>query len=330
MSAAYVIDTVVKILIILGVFSALAGLATYAERKILAFMQRRLGPLHVGPGGILQVLADGIKLFTKEDFIPQNSVKIVFMIAPIITAATAFIAMAAIPMFPEFEVGKYVVRPIVSDINVGILFVLGVMAIGMYGPLLAGLSSSNKWSLIGGARAAIQLLSFEVVTGLSILAPIMIVGSLSLVEINNYQSGGISDWLIWKQPLAFVLFLIAGFAETNRTPFDLLEHEAEVVAGYATEYSGLRWGMFFIGEYANMFTVGFLASLIFLGGFNDLFVIPGAIAIIMKVFFFIFLFLWTRAAWPHIRPDQLMWLCWKVLMPLAVINVVITGIVLMI
>lgn len=330
MSTAYVISTILKILIVLGLFSALAGFATYVERKVLAFMQRRLGPMHVGPYGILQVVADGIKLFTKEDFIPQGANKIIFRVAPVITAATAFIAMAAIPMFPEFDLGSWTVRPIISDINVGLLFVLGVMALGMYGPLLAGIASNNKWSLLGAARTTVQLLSFEVVTGLAILAPVMLVGSLSLVDFNNYQADGVANWLIWKQPLAFILFLISGYMETNRTPFDVLEHEAEIVAGYATEYSGMRWGMFFIGEYANMFTVSFLVSLIFLGGFNDLWFIPGAIAILLKVFFFIFLFLWTRAAWPHIRPDQIMWLCWKVLMPLAVVNVVVTGIVLMI
>jgi NADH-quinone oxidoreductase subunit H len=329
MDSGYIIGTIINVLVVLLVFSALAGFATYVERKILAFMQRRLGPMHVGPYGLLQIAADGIKLFTKEDFIPQNAVKPIFMIAPVITAATAFIALTAVPLLPEFELFGHTVRPIIADINVGLLFVLGSMAVGMYGPLLAGMSSSNKWSLLGGARTAIQLLSFEVVTGLSILAPLMIMGSLSLIDINNYQSGGVSDWIIWVQPVSFVLFLIAGFAETNRTPFDLLEHEAEVVAGYATEYSGMRWGMFFIGEYANLFTMSFLASIVFLGGFNDLWFIPGGLAIVLKVAFFIFFFLWTRAAWPHVRPDQLMWLCWKVLMPLAVVNIVITGLVLM-
>jgi len=315
-----ILITILKVVVVLAVFSALAGFTTYVERKILAFMQRRYGPLHVGPFGILQIAADGIKLFTKEDFIPSGSNRVIFMVAPLITAATAFIAMSAVPFFPGF---------IVSDINVGILFVLGAMATGLYGPLLGGMSQNNKWGLLGGARTAIQLLSYEVVTGLAILAPIMMVGSLSLIDINNYQNGGFSNWIVWSQPLAFILFLIAGYAETNRTPFDLLEHEAEIVAGYATEYSGMRWGMFFIGEYANLFTISFLTSIIFLGGFNDLWIIPGAIAIILKVMFLIFLFLWTRASWPHIRPDQLMWLCWKVLMPLAVINVVITGFVLM-
>jgi NADH-quinone oxidoreductase subunit H len=315
-----IIMTIVKVVVILAVFSALAGFTTYLERKVLAFMQRRLGPMHVGPYGLLQILADGAKLFTKEDFIPAFANRPIFMIAPIITAATAFIAMTAVPFVPGV---------IVSDVNVGVIFVLGVMATGLYGPLLAGMAQANKWGLLGGARTAIQLLSYEIVTGLSIMAPIMLVGSLSLIDINNYQ-GEQGVWMLVYQPVAFVLFLIAGFAETNRTPFDLLEHEAEVVAGYATEYSGMRWGMFFIGEYANLFTISFLAALIFMGGFNDLWFIPGAIAIILKVMFLIFFFLWTRAAWPHVRPDQLMWLCWKVLMPLALINVVVTGLVLMV
>jgi NADH-quinone oxidoreductase subunit H len=315
-----ILMTIIKVVVILAVFSALAGFTTYIERKVLAFMQRRPGPLHVGPYGVLQILADGAKLFTKEDFIPQNANKLIFMIAPVITAATAFIAMTAVPFVPGV---------IVSDVNVGVLFVLGVMATGLYGPLLGGMAQANKWGLLGGARTAIQLLSYEVVTGLSILSPLMLVGSLSLIDINNYQAGGVANWMVWAQPLAFILFLIAGFAETNRTPFDLLEHEAEVIAGYATEYSGMRWGMFFIGEYANLFTISFLTALIFLGGFNDLWFIPGAIAIILKVMFLIFFFLWTRASWPHVRPDQLMWLCWKVLMPLALLNILVTAIVAM-
>jgi NADH-quinone oxidoreductase subunit H len=327
---SYVIETIVKVVVILAVFSALAGFTTYIERKVLAFMQRRPGPAHVGPFGLLQIAADGIKLFTKEDFIPQHANRPIFMIAPIITAATAFIAMTAVPFFPEFTVFGYTVKPIVADINVGLLFILGVMASGLYGPLLGGMAQANKWGLLGGARTAIQLLSYEVVTGLSILAPLMLVGSLSLIDINNYQAGGVSQWLIWTQPVAFVAFLIAGFAETNRTPFDLLEHEAEVVSGYATDYSGMRWGMFFIGEYANLFTISFITALLFLGGYNDLWFIPGGIAIILKVAFLIFFFLWTRASWPHVRPDQLMWLCWKILMPVALINVVVTGIVVMI
>jgi NADH-quinone oxidoreductase subunit H len=325
---AIVIATVIKAVIVLAVISAMAGFATYIERKILAFMQRRLGPMHVGPHGVLQLIADGIKLFTKEDLVPQHAIKPIFKIAPVIAPLTAFTAMAAIPYFPEFTLFGYTVKPIISDINVGILFVMGVASVGMYAPLLAGMSSTNKWALLGAARTVIQLLSFEVVSGLALLAPLMLIGSLSLININDYQNSGLSSWLIFKQPLAFVLFLIAGFAETNRTPFDMIEYEAEIVAGYGTDYSGMRWGLFFIGEYANMITISFLVSIVFLGGYNSLWFIPGALAILIKISFFVFFFLWTRAAWPRVRPDQLMWLCWKVLMPLALINILITGIVL--
>ena len=325
----------IKAIIILAIISAVAGFGTYLERKVLAFMQRRLGPMHVGPYGLLQIIADGIKLFTKEDIVPQNANRLIFMVAPVITAATAFIALAAVPVFPDFTIPEWIpvlggtfVPSIAADLNIGILFVLGMMAAGLYGPLLAGMAQANKWGIIGAARTAVQFLSYEVVTGLSILAPIMLVGSLSFVDFNEAQAGGISHWLIWQQPVAFILFLIAGFAETNRTPFDLLEHEAEVVSGYATEYSGMRWGMFFIGEYANMITISIIAAIVFLGGYSEEGI--GWLTIILKVGFFFFLMLWVRAAWPHVRPDQLMWLCWKVLMPIAVINVVITGIVMMV
>ncbi len=258
------------------------------------------------------------------------------MVAPVITAATAFIALSAVPVFPDFTVPEFIpllggtfVPSIASDVNIGILFVLGMMAAGLYGPLLAGMAQANKWGIIGSARTAVQFLSYEVITGLSVLAPIMIVGSLSFVDFNEAQSGGITSWFIWQQPVAFILFLIAGFAETNRTPFDLLEHEAEVVSGYATEYSGMRWGMFFIGEYANMITISIIAAIVFLGGFDAESSI-GWLTIIFKVGFFFFLMLWVRASWPHVRPDQLMWLCWKVLMPIAVVNLLITGIVIIV
>ena len=321
------LEIIIKILVILLVFSALAGYGTYLDRKILALMQKRLGPTHIGPWGLLQIVADGIKLFVKEDIIPKNANGFLFRLAPIVAVATAFIAMAPVPFLPEFTLLGETIRPIVADINVGILFALSVSAVGMYGPLLAGLSSTNKYSLIGAARAVSQLLSFEVVSGLSILAPIMVVGSLSLIDLNNFQRDSL--WLVCYQPVAFLLFLIAGYAETNRTPFDLLEHEAEIVAGYITEYCGLKWGMFFIGEYANMFTLAFIVSIVFCGGFNPIWIIPGGIAILLKVAFFIFLFCWTRATFPHIRPDQLMSLCWKVLMPLAIVNILITGFVLL-
>ncbi len=326
MDVAYLIATVVKIVIILLVFSALAGFGTYFERKVLAFMQRRLGPMYVGPYGLLQIAADGIKLFTKEDIIPANVVKPIFKIAPVITAATAFMAAAAIPFMPSFTIGGYEVKPIVSDINVGLLYIFGVMGVGLYGPLLGGMASANKWSIISAARSAAVFISYEVVTGLSILAPVMMVGSLSLIDFNNWQIE--NGWIVMYQPLAFILFWIAAFAETGRTPFHLVANDHEIIDGFGTEYSGMRWGLFFIGEYANMFFISFVIPLIFLGGFGEGTFVDGLL-FFGKMAFFFFFFLWTRAAWPDVRPDQLMWLCWKVLMPLAVINVVITGIVMM-
>lgn len=328
METAYLIETVVKIVVILLIFSALAGIGTYFERKVLAFMQRRLGPVNVGPYGLLQVAADGIKLFTKEDIIPSNVVGRIFKIAPVITAATAFMAAAAIPFLPSFTLFGYEVHPIVADINIGILYILGIMGVGLYGPLLGGMASANKFSLLSAARGAAVFISYEVITGLSILAPIMMVGSLSLIDFNEYQAGGITDWIVWSQPVAFVLFWIAAFAETGRTPFHLIANDHEIIDGFGTEYSGMRWGLFFIGEYANMFFISFVIPLIFLGGYGDGSLL-GALGLLAKVAFFFFFFLWTRAAWPDVRPDQLMWLCWKVLMPIAVINVVITGIVMM-
>jgi len=326
MDSAYLIETIIKIVVVMLIFSALAGIGTYFERKILAFMQRRLGPMYVGPGGVLQFGADAIKLFTKEDIIPSGVVEKIFRIAPVITAATAFIAASAIPFLPQFTIFGYTVHPIVSDMNVGILFILGVMAIGLYGPLLGGMASANKYSLISAARSAAVFISYEVVSGLALLAPIMMVGSLSLIDFNNYQAE--HGWLVWSQPVAFILFWIAAFAETGRTPFHLIANDHEIIDGFGTEYSGMRWGLFFIGEYANMFFISFVIPLIFLGGFGDG-TFFGALALLGKMAFFFFFFLWTRAAWPDVRPDQLMWLCWKVLMPLAVINVVITGFVMM-
>jgi len=326
METTYLIATVIKIVTILLVFSALAGLGTYFERKVLAFMQRRLGPMNVGPYGIAQVAADGIKLFTKEDIVPTNVVQAIFKIAPVITAATAFMAAAAIPFMPSFEIGGYTVNPIVADINVGILYVLAVMAVGFYGPLLGGMASANKYALLSAARGAAVFISYEVITGLSLLAPLMMVGSFSLIDLNNFQTDGY--WMVVYQPVAMVLFLIAGFAETGRTPFHLVANDHEIIDGFGTEYSGMRWGLFFIGEYANMFFYAFLISILFFGGFGDG-SIAGAFGLLGKVSFFFFFFLWTRAAWPDVRPDQLMWLCWKVLMPLAVINILITGFVMM-
>jgi len=326
METAYLIETVIKIVVILLVFSALAGIGTYFERKVLAFMQRRLGPMNVGPYGMLQFGADAIKLFTKEDIVPTNVVGRIFKIAPVITAATAFMAAAAIPFLPSFTMFGYEVHPIVADINIGILYILGIMGVGLYGPLLGGMASANKFSLLSAARGAAVFISYEVITGLAILAPIMLVGSLSLIDFNNYQID--NGWMAFTQPVAFILFWIAAFAETGRTPFHLIANDHEIIDGFGTEYSGMRWGLFFIGEYANMFFISFVIPILFLGGFGDGSIL-GAFALLGKMSFFFFFFLWTRAAWPDVRPDQLMWLCWKVLMPIAVLNILITAIVMM-
>ncbi|MBL6973812.1 MAG: NADH-quinone oxidoreductase subunit NuoH [Sulfurimonas sp.] len=328
MEVAYLIETIIKVVVVLTIFSALAGIGTYFERKILAFMQRRLGPMNVGPYGLLQVAADGIKLFTKEDIIPTNVVTNVFKIAPVITASTAFMAAAAIPFLPSFDIFGYTVNPIIADINVGILYILGIMGVGLYGPLLGGMASANKFSLLSAARGAAVFISYEVVTGLSILAPIMMVGSLSLIDFNNYQIE--NGWIVFNLYgvgfVAFILFWIAAFAETGRTPFHLIANDHEIIDGFGTEYSGMRWGLFFIGEYANMFFISFVIPLLFLGGYGDGSFL-GALALLGKVAFFFFFFLWTRAAWPDVRPDQLMWLCWKVLMPIAVVNILIAAII---
>ena len=325
----FVITTIVKAVVILAVMASLAGLATYAERKVLAYMQRRVGPDMVGPAGVLQIVADMIKLFTKEDIVPANANKFIFLIAPLISAIAAFAALAPVPFLPEFEVFGHTIRPILADINVGVLYIAGVAAVCVFSPLAAGLASYNKFALISAARAVVALLSFEVVAGMALLSVVMVTSSLSLVDINNYQKG-IFNWLIFKQPLAFVLFVMASFVECNRTPFCLTENETEIVAGYGTEYSGMRWAMFFIGEYTNMIAASIIITLLFLGGFNEFLFIPGGLMILLKSSLVFFVFLWTRASWPHLRVDQLSMLCWKILLPLGILNVVITGFALLI
>ena len=325
----FVITTIVKAVVILAVMASLAGLATYAERKVLAYMQRRVGPDMVGPAGVLQIVADMIKLFTKEDIVPANANKFIFLIAPLISAIAAFAALAPVPFLPEFEIFGRTVRPILADINVGVLYIAGVAAVCVFSPLAAGLASYNKFALISAARAVVALLGFEVVAGMALLSVVMVTSSLSLVDINNYQKG-IFNWLIFKQPLAFVLFVMASFVECNRTPFCLTENETEIVAGYGTEYSGMRWAMFFIGEYTNMIAASIIITLLFLGGFNEFLFIPGGLMILLKSSLVFFFFLWTRASWPHLRVDQLSMLCWKILLPLGILNVVITGFALLI
>ncbi|ARE81086.1 NADH-quinone oxidoreductase subunit NuoH [Campylobacter helveticus] len=321
----FILESLIKCLFVLAIFATLAGFATYAERKVLAYFQRRIGPDMVGPFGLVQLVADMIKLFTKEDIIPSNSQKLIFAIAPLIAAICAFVSLAAIPMLPEFTLFGHTIRPIIADINVALLFVIGTSGLCFYAIFLGGLASNNKYSIIGGARALVAIISYESVGALALVAVVMLVGSFSLIEINNYQSDGILSWLIFKQPLAFVLFVIALFIETNRTPLCLTENEADIVSGYGTEYSGLRWGMFFIGEYASMIAGAILITLLFLGGFNDFYFIPGWIMMILKSSFIFFWYFWARAAFPQLRPDQVMRMCYLILIPLAVLNLLITA-----
>ncbi|EAC1269491.1 NADH-quinone oxidoreductase subunit NuoH [Campylobacter coli] len=323
--AFFALEALIKCIIVIAIFATLAGLATYAERKVLAYFQRRIGPDMVGPFGLIQLVADMIKLFTKEDIIPSNSQKLIFAIAPLIAAICAFVSLAAIPMLPEFTLFGRTIQPLVADINVALLFVIGTSGLCFYAIFLGGLASNNKWSIIGAARGLVAIISYESVGALALIAIVMLVGSFSLIDINNYQSDGFFSWLIFKQPLAFALFVIALFIETNRTPLCLTENEADIVAGYGTEYSGLRWGMFFIGEYASMIAGAILITLLFLGGFNDFYFIPGWIMMIVKSSFIFFWYFWTRAAFPQLRPDQVMRMCYLILIPLAVLNLLITA-----
>lgn len=328
MSSFEMFEILAKIFITIAVIASLAGLATYAERKVLAFIQRRIGPWMVGPAGILQIVADMIKLFCKEDIVPKNANAFIFKIAPIIAATAAFSALAAMPFLPKFELFGHEITPLIADINVAILYVIGCMSICVYSTLLAGISSYNKYALISGARAVLQLVSFEAINTLALLSVVMLANSLSLVDINNAQSGGISSWFVFKAPLAFVLYYIATFVECNRTPLCLSENETELIAGNTSEYSAMRFGMFFIAEYANMISASILLALMFFGGFNALWFIPSAIAMILKSSLFFFAFLWARGAFAHIRPDQVIKMCWKICLPLALLNLIITALVL--
>ncbi len=332
----------VKIVVVMGVVLLTVAFLTLAERKVLSWMQDRMGPMEVGPYGILQPIADGIKLFFKEDIIPAGANRFLFSLAPILSLVPAFIGFAVVPYGPnrEIELFGVTIKPfIITDINIGILYILAFASIGAYGVILGGWASNNKYSLLGGLRSAAQVISYELNIGLAIIGVLILSGSLSMVTIAEKQAGGFWHWNLigGLQIVAFVVYLISAVAETNRLPFDLPEAESELVAGWMTEYSGMRFAFFFMAEYANMILVSCIASVLFLGGYNapypgtllpdNLSWIEGVAWFTVKVYAFLFLFFWLRATLPRLRYDQLMRFGWKVMLPLALGNIVITSIV---
>lgn len=329
------IDKTVLIILIFGISLVIAMYSTYAERKIAAFFQDRLGPSYAGPFGLLQPLADGGKLFMKEEIIPAYANKVLFIAGPSIAMLTACMTSAVIPWGKTAHLFGRDIPLQVADVNIGVLYVFGIVSLGVYGVMVGGWASNNKFSLLSTIRAASQNISYEIAMGLSIISIIMTTGSLSLREIVEQQS---SIWNVFIQPLSFLIFLICAFAETNRAPFDLAECETELIGGYHTEYSSMKLGFYLFAEYINMFISSAVIATLYFGGYNfpfmyELGLSQNAIAFIglgvffLKIFFFIFFFMWVRWTIPRFRYDQLMKLGWQALIPLAILNIVLTGIV---
>ena len=335
-----------QILAVMTIVVVTVLILTLAERKVLGWMQDRMGPMEVGPYGILQPFADAIKLFFKEDIVPSGANKLLFTIAPILCLIPTFIGFAVIPWGPNwtFDIGGISVKPfVISDINIGILYILAFASISAYGIILGGWASNSKYSLLGGLRSAAQIISYELNVGLSIVGVLILAGSLSLVKITDAQAGWFWNWYAFALPapqiFAFVVYVISVVAETNRVPFDLPEAESELVAGFFTEYSGLRFAFFYLAEYANMVLVSCVAAALFLGGWNapypgTIFEYLGAPSLAwientmwfaVKTYSFLFLFFWLRATLPRLRYDQLMRFGWKVLLPIALANIVVTS-----
>ena len=306
------------------VFALLTGFAyaTLLERKLLGRLQVRIGPNRVGPLGLLQPLADGIKLAFKEDVAPRGADRLIFAAAPLISTTAALIAFAVIPIGPQVNLFGLPVDLIIADVNVGILYFLAVSSMGVYGIVLAGWASNSKYSLLGSVRATAQLISYELALGLSLIGVVMIAGSLKLTDIVEYQQ---FTPMVVLQPLGFIIFTIAAYAETNRAPFDMAEAEQELTAGYHTEYSGMKFAMFFMAEYIGMITISSIATTMFLGGYHGP-VAPGPWWFVLKVFVLMCGFIWTRATIPRLRYDRLMKFGWQILLPLALLNVGLTAI----
>mgnify|MGYP000226886945 CR=1 FL=1 len=307
---------VIKMIVVFAVALLIVAYLTYFERKIIGHMQLRLGPMRVGPHGLLQPIADGLKLFVKEDIVPHDSDRWTFYFAPILNLVCALVLLAVIPFSYNF---------MVTRLNIGVLYVLSLASVGTIALLLAGWSSGSKYPILGGLRSAAQIFSYEIFLGFSIMGVLMISGSLDLVKIVEAQS---KVWNIVYQPVAFVVYVIAALGELNRVPFDLPEAENELVAGFHTEYSGFKFAYFFLAEYANMIVVSCMAVILFLGGWKGP-VLPGIVWFLIKMCAFFYFFIWVRATFPRYRYDQFMRIGWKIMLPIALANIVVTGVVMM-
>ena len=334
------IDIALKFAAITVAFVVVLLIVAYtvlAERRVLGFIQGRLGPNRVGYGGILQPFADLLKFILKEDIVPDKSTRFIYFLAPVIATMAALMTMIVYPFGPEIHIPftSITIPLVIARFDIGLLYVLGITSIGVYGIALAGWSSNNKYSLMGGLRASAQMISYELALGLSLIGVIMLAGTLDLAQVVEQQSSG--WWYIILQPLGFVVYLIAAIAETNRVPFDLPEAETELVAGFHTEYSAMKFALFFLAEYINMFTVSMLATTLFFGGWNVpllhyvfapgsfMFGIISALGFLFKICVFLFMYIWLRGTLPRFRFDQLMSFGWKVLLPLALLNIFLTA-----
>lgn len=337
METVFIIEKSIVIFVVFAITMLVAMYSTWAERKVAAFLQDRVGPNRAGWGGLLQPLADGLKLFSKEEFIPNTPNKVLFIVGPAIAMSTALMTSAVIPWGDRLHLFGRDILLQATDIDVALLYIFGVVSVGVYGIMIGGWASNNKFSLMGAVRAASQMVSYEVAMGLSMIALLMMTGTLSLKGISIQQSG--MNWNVFYQPVSFLIFLICAFAETNRTPFDLAECETELIGGYHTEYSSMKMGFYLFAEYANMFISSTILAVLFFGGYNypgmqwmleNVGVnganILGILVLFVKICSFIFFFMWVRWTIPRFRYDQLMHLGWKILIPLSIINIMITGV----
>ncbi|MEO6645282.1 MAG: NADH-quinone oxidoreductase subunit NuoH [Chitinophagaceae bacterium] len=331
-----IIEKLVLVIVVISASLLIAMYSTYAERKVAAVIQDRIGPNRAGPFGLLQPLADGLKLFMKEEIIPNSSNKFLFILGPCLAMMTAMMTSAVIPWGDKVELFGRSIALQIADINIGILYIFGVVSMGVYGIMIGGWASNNKFSLLAAIRGASQIISYELAMGLSLIALLMFTGSLSLNTIVEQQMASGHWWNIVHQPLGFLIFLVCSFAECNRTPFDLPEAENELNFGYHQEFSSMKLGFYLFAEYINMFISSAIMVTLFFGGYDMPFVneaafspniaaLIGLTALLLKVFFFIFFFMWVRWTIPRFRYDQLMNLGWKVMIPLAIVNMLLTG-----